>query len=370
MNSLLAAESDLEAHVGNGKSNPPADIVLIGCGAVGRLFYQPALLELSRCGELRVAALVDPAESTRAVLGERYPEAQSVSALENAGAPAGSLAIIASPPRLHAEHTLAALARGWHVLCEKPMATTSVDCEKMIRAAAISRRLLAVGHYKRFFPASAYLRELIQEKTLGPLRSFNIQEGGPFRWPAASPSFFRREETPGGVLLDIGVHVIDLLLWWLGEPAAFEYSDDAMGGLEANAVLDLSFTTGTTGRIQLSRDWTTRQLYHFEFEHGTVDWTVNQANGLTLKLNGLGRLAGTLVNSEDLPAYTNPQSFIAQLQNVLGAMRNEQALLVNGREGARAVQLIEACYSRRQLLAQPWLEPAELGRARQFTGVT
>jgi len=134
-------------------------------------------------------------------------------------------------------------------------------------------------------------------------------------------------------------------------------------------VLKLSYTTGTTGRIQLSRDWSTRQLYHFEFEHGAVDWTVNQANGLTLKLNGLpARLAGTLVDSSGVPAYTNPQCFIAQLQNVLAALRGEEPVLVNGHEGARALQLIEACYARRRLLAQPWLEPVETLRAHQLTG--
>lgn len=365
--SLLAPAGTVHPHNENTYQAPP--LVLIGCGAVSRLFYQPALTELTRRRELRVCALVDPSLEARTELGRRFPDAQKVLSMDDVDAPSGSLAVIASPPRFHADHALEALARGWHVLCEKPMATNFPDCEKMIRAAALARRVLAVGLYKRFFPTSVYLRELIREKTLGSLHSFNIEEGGPFHWPAASPSFFRRQETPGGVLLDIGVHTLDLLLWWLGEPADFEYADDAMGGLEANAILHLSYATGTTGRIQLSRDWPTQQLYHFEFENGTVDWTVNNANGLTVKLNGMPtRLAGTLVNFDGIPAYTNPQSFIAQLQNVLATIRCEESAVVNGHEGARALQLIEACYARRRLLEQPWMEPGETERARQLSG--
>jgi predicted dehydrogenase len=364
MNSLLSPVSAPAA-----SPVPPASptpVILIGCGAVSRLFYQPALLEVSRRNEARLAALVDPVEMARTSLLDKFPSAQSVADLDDVEAPEGSLAVIASPPRFHAVHTRAALKRGWHVLCEKPMATTHADCADMTQAADSAGRILAVGLYKRFFPASEYLRELCRGQVLGGLRSFDFQEGGPFNWPAASPSFFIRRETPGGVLLDIGVHVLDLLLWWLGDPASFDYADDAMGGLETNAVLKLAYASGARGKIHLSRDWVTRQRYTFEFEKGTVEWTVNQANALTVRLAGLPPLQGTLVNDLAIPAYTNPQCFIAQLQNVLAAIRGETDIRVTGRDGERVTRLIEECYANRRLLDQPWLEPDEAARARQL----
>ncbi len=345
---------------------PAAPLVLIGCGAVSRLFYQPAILELNRRAEVQLVGLVDPIEAARTSLREKSPAAQSVADMKEIDAPAGSLAIIASPPRFHSAHCLAALGRGWHVLCEKPMATTASDCAAMTLAAETANRILAVGLYKRFFPSSEYLRELCQGGALGRLVSFDLQEGGPFNWPAASPSFFVKSETPGGVLLDIGVHVLDLLLWWLGDPASFDYADDAMGGLETNAVLKLSYASGTKGKMHLSRDWATRQRYCFEFEKGTVEWTVNQANAITVQLKGLSSLQGTLVDSLAVPALTNPQCFIAQLQNVVAAVRGEAEVRVNGRDGERVTRLIERCYAKRRLLAQPWLEPAEAARAAQF----
>jgi predicted dehydrogenase len=185
-------------------------------------------------------------------------------------------------------------------------------------------------------------------------------------WPAASPSFFVKSETPGGVLLDIGVHVLDLLLWWLGDPASFDYADDAMGGLETNALLKLHYANGAKGKMHLSRDWATRQRYSFEFERGSVEWTVNQANAITVKLKGLPALQGTLVDSLAVPAYTNPQCFIAQIQNVAAAVRGQAEVRVNGRDGERVTRLIESCYANRHLLSQPWLEPAEAARALQL----
>lgn len=346
--------------------HPPLPVVLVGCGAVSRLFYAPTLRALEAAGWLRVAGLVDPVESARHRLAHDFPDAGTAATLAQADAPRGSLAIIASPPRWHAEQSLAAFARGWHVLCEKPMAATSAEGDRMIAAARAADRLLAVGHYKRFFPSSHCLKFLCGPAApLGALRSFTIAEGGPFTWPAASPVFFQRRETPGGVLLDIGVHVLDLLRWWLGEPDDFSYADDAMGGLEANACLTLRFGA-VTGRVQLSRDWATAQAYRFVFEHGTVGWKVNDANGLSLTLDGLPWALQGILRDAAGAAATNPQSFIAQLQQVITATRSRAPLLVDGAEGVRALRLIEACYARKQLLPQPWLGGAELANARQW----
>ena len=107
---------------------------------------------------------------------EKFPHAAAVADLAGVQAPAGSLAIVASPPRFHAAHTQAALERGWHVLCEKPMATTPAECAAMTHAAEAANRILAVGLYKRFFPSSDYLRVRSQGRTLGRLLSFDLQE--------------------------------------------------------------------------------------------------------------------------------------------------------------------------------------------------
>jgi predicted dehydrogenase len=192
------------------------------------------------------------------------------------------------------------------------------------------------------------------------LREIEIAEGGKFVWPAASASFFRRSETPGGVLLDSGVHALDLLRWWLGEPADFSYQDDALGGLEANAVLRATWPGGVRARVRLSRDWATENAYRFTFARGTVRLRVNDANRLELRMPDWPEtMAVELRDENGAPAATHAQSFILQLRDVVHAVRDGRAPAVAGEEGAAALRWLEACYARRTPLQMPWLGPEE-----------
>lgn len=336
----------------------------------------PALRALQNAGLLRVSGIVDPAVTARETVARSFPRAGQTAALDQTTAPPDTLAIIASPPGFHASQTISALERGWHVLCEKPMASSVAECMDMVTAAHHSDRLLAVGLYKRFYPASRYLYSLCHDWLLGPLISFSVQEGGPFRWPAG-PSFFDRTQTRGGVLFDIGVHVLDLLNWWLGEPAEMRYADDAMGGLESNAFIRLRYPGGALGQVHLSRDWATPQQYRFVFERGIVIWKVNDANGLTVQLTGAPASLQSILSTPEVeppapaeprPLETNAQCFLLQLCNVIGAIAGEERLLVSGEEGMHSLRLIEQCYASRTLVEQPWLTPEEATRAHELSG--
>lgn len=353
----------------------PPRVILVGCGAVARQFYVPALRALQNAGLVRVSAIVDPSVTARESIARSFPKTGQAASIEQTTAPAGTLAIIASPPGFHSSHTISAFERGWHVLCEKPMASTVSEAEAMVTAAQRHQRLLAVGLYKRFFPSSQYIRSLCRDWGLGPLTHFTIEEGGPFRWPAG-PSFFDRSQTRGGVLFDIGVHVFDLLSWWLGEPAQVQYADDAMGGLETNAFVQLKYPGGAQGRVHLSRDWATAQQYRFVFERGIVTWKVNDANGLTVQLaSAPAAVQGMLITPQGetpfpvdtRPMDTNAQCFILQLANVVAAIAGTQTLLVPGEEGLHSVKLIEHCYAHRTLVEQPWLTPTENAQAQEFS---
>jgi predicted dehydrogenase len=343
-------------------------VVLVGCGAVSQQLYAPALLQLEKSGLAQVVALVDPSAPARARLAERFPKAQIFATLEAVTKiDRGALAIIASPAVYHRDQALAAARCGWHILCEKPLAATSADAAKMISAAEDAGVQLGVCHYRRFFSAARALKELCSGRSpLGQLMRFNVNEGGVFDWPAASTALFRPEETPGGVLLDLGVDVLDLLVWWLGAPLDHVYADDAMGGLEINARLTLRFGAAT-GNIQLSRDSATANRYTFEFARGRAVWTVNDANHLVVEMQGLPfTLRSHLVDQQGQPTENHPQSFLSHLRQVVVALRDGGLLPVEASAGARVLQLIENCYARRRLLPQPWLTTDEDHAARRL----
>lgn len=361
------------------KTSNPIPVIVAGCGAITKFFYASALAYLESRGIVRVAALCDPNAVNRAAVGASFPEALSLSQLEDAPLNDGMLVVVASPPKLHASQAIFALERGCAVLCEKPMAASLADARAMEETAARTGRPLAIGLYRRFFRGAKAIKNLVTSQRLGPVVSFEVEEGGPFRWEAASDSFFRPEITPGGVLYDTGVHTLDLLLWWFGEPAELEYWDDSAGGLEANCELQLRYHAGFGGEVRLSRDWATKNTFRIDFAQGSVTFSPSEAGQLAAKLNGLDAVfAGDLLPERDdgLTLHRtgeeegSPQAFIRQLLDLVSAIRTDQSVQVPATEGIRSLRLIDECYRHRRPLAQPWLTADEFaGFARLAKGV-
>ena len=346
----------------------PCRIALLGCGAVSELYHAPALQHLEAEGTAKLVAVFDPDAGRAARFCAQFPSAVSYpdeSFLQKAPL---DLAIVASPVSSHEAHSIRALEAGIAVLCEKPLAATTQAADRMIAAALKHQRILAVGLLRRFYSNVQFTRQVIQNKTLGSVTSFSIQEGGPFNWPARSDSFFRKNTAGGGVLLDLGVHVLDLVVHWFGEPQELTYADDAMGGLEANCRMELSYSAGFKGTVQLSRDWETSNLYVIEFERGTLKLRAGEAGQVELQLNNSSLLLeGFLKDCAGLDspvgavssASTFPQAFLAQLRDLIFAVRTAGRPAVSAEEGIRSLRLIEQCYQKRTLLDMPWLTPEE-----------
>ena len=188
------------------------------------------------------------------------------------------------------------------------------------------------------------------------MQSLQIQEGGPFNWPAATPSFFDPKQAGGGVLIDVGVHVLDVLLWWLGEPARITYADDAAGGLEANCRLELGYDRDAIqGTVLLSRDWKTTNCWRLEFERATVVWRVGEANRLEIRPRNSPRWLVSTLEVETavgrLIADSHAQAFTRQILDVVESVEQNRAPRVSGAEGLRSLRLIERCYRERTRLA-------------------
>jgi predicted dehydrogenase len=132
------------------------------------------------------------------------------------------LVCIATPTVLHAPQTLAALANGAHVLCEKPTAMDAGEAARMLAAAEAAGRLHMIDHELRFNPNRARIASLIAEGALGEVRHVVITTIGP-AWndPASRPKgdWWSLAEQGGGRLGANGSHQVDLLRWWLGEVA-------------------------------------------------------------------------------------------------------------------------------------------------------
>lgn len=128
--------------------------------------------------------------------------------------------IITTPHSLHADLIVAAALAGKHVFCEKPLTLTRVDALRAVRACADARRVLAVGHDKRFWGSMSALREIAAAGTLGDIlhvegHSSNENSNG-------FTAEWRRQpaETPGAGMTGTGIHMLDALIGIAGPLAA------------------------------------------------------------------------------------------------------------------------------------------------------
>lgn len=356
--------------------NETVKVAIVGCGAVSQLYYTPALQELEKNELLQVKALFDPNTDSVAQLNKSFPAANTIKDLVEISSNNIDLAIIASPPRFHAEQTIRLLKSGVSVLCEKPMAGTVAESEAMIEAAAAASGILAIGLFRRFFPATQTIHKILSQKVLGEVKYFYFSEGGYFQWPVQSPAYFQKSTAQGGVLLDIGVHLLDLMIWWLGEPVEVIYSDDAMGGIDVNCRLQCKFAEGFTGEVRLSRDCDLPNRYVIHGTKGWLCWDVNEADKIQMGFEGSRFVINAQLHdmgTQNLfptlgqPSFNFEQSFASQICNVVAAMRGTETLIVSGEEGIGSLRMIEYCYRHRTLMPMPWLGEAELARAQQLS---
>jgi predicted dehydrogenase len=123
------------------------------------------------------------------------------------------------PNFLHAPVSIAALERGLHVLCEKPLARTVAEGEQIAAAVARSGRVFMMALNNRFRPETLALKALVDAGGLGEIY---YGKAGWLRraWnPIVRGWFTNRAQSGGGPLIDLGVHMLDLAFWYMGNPA-------------------------------------------------------------------------------------------------------------------------------------------------------
>jgi predicted dehydrogenase len=355
---------------------PPVRIAIVGCGAVSQELHAPSLVALERRGLATVAWISDPSPTSVDAMSALFPQARTCPSLDGVADAGCDVALVASPVSMHGVQTIRCLEAGLHVLCEKPIALTSAEADRMIAASKATGRLLAVGHVRRFFTASQWIREAVTTRRFGKPRGFTAIEGGAFAWPAKSAGFFDRSTNGGGVLIDNGIHALDLLIWWFGDPVGIAYRDDAMGGIETNCRVDMDFGD-FTGSLQLSWDFQTPVVYRLEFEHAWIKWQPYTATRLELGFPGMDHaLEADLVPAD--PRLMAPratprwpdyfEAFLPEWMNFLAAVRGQEDLVVPAAEAVKSLQVVENCYRQASFLEPPWFSDRERTEARRRRG--
>ena len=161
--------------------------------------------------------------------------------------------IVAAPNHLHPELTIKVASAGKHVFCEKPMALTVADCNRMIAATRKNRVKLMVGHVLRLFPLFATAKKIIDGGALGEISSISLRRLA--RLDLES-SWRKDKGLSGGGLFEVSVHELDFMRYLAGEvEEVYCLMDNHIPGeidYEASASVSLRFANGAVGNLNSS----------------------------------------------------------------------------------------------------------------------
>jgi UDP-N-acetyl-2-amino-2-deoxyglucuronate dehydrogenase len=260
---------------------------------------------------------------------------------------------ICTPHDLHAPMAIAAAQAGKHVLCEKPMARTTAECDAMIDACERAGVTLSVVFQSRFEPLSLQLKRLIDEGTLGRIvwnsanttwyRTDDYYRSGPWRGTWAQEG--------GGVLINQAIHAIDLMLWLTGMPDRITAQTRTLNHtieVEDGAIATLEYADNRLGLIQA-----TTAAYPGYAERIEVYGTLGSA----IYHKGEGRLEWHLLDPREdhmleaniSSGAANPMDITAAghaavFQDFAEAIRQGSHPAIDGAEGRRSVEVVEAIY--------------------------
>jgi predicted dehydrogenase len=326
-------------------------IAIVGAGMVARYHAQAIaatpgarLVAVSRSDASRAAAAAAefgvPCETDYAALLAR-PDVDAV--------------CICTPSGAHAVQTIAAARAGKHVLVEKPMALTTADADAMIVACAQSGVRLGVALQRRTEPAYQAVHAAVANGSLGsPVlglalipyhRTQAYYDSAPWRGTWA--------EDGGGALMNQGIHIADLLVWFMGDVEevqartatvshAIEVEDDLTASLrfKSGALGSILATTaaapGFPHRVEV---YGTRGGVQLEAE-AVVRWEGEAAPAIDASLRPGAAAAG----AGSSPTGLAPTGHARILADFVAAIREGRAPLVPGEEGRRSLALVLAVY--------------------------
>jgi len=325
---------------------------MLGSGAVTNVLYRPALQELR--DEIELAGVADLNRDSAKGLLKEFPAAAFFTHYHRLLQELRPDAVIVALPHfLHKPASIDALRMGIHVFCEKPMAISSAECDQIEAAVRETGGVFSVNLTRRQFPSVREIKRLIECGALGGLTSFDVTEGAPYGWPAMSFSFFDRNISGGGVLMDSGVHTLDLLQWWLGQIEVAEFFDDAApNGVECDCVAELR-VAGARGTLRMSRSVELPNVYRLQFERGWIEWDHDDATRFRFSSDGQTAIDATV---ECAARWAGGSRFtfalVEQLRAFARACRGQWTTgLALASEARKSVDIITRCYAQRKELA-------------------
>jgi scyllo-inositol 2-dehydrogenase (NADP+) len=233
----------------------PIRTAVVGFGISGKVFHAP-LIAADPGYSLDVIVTADPVRAAEAA--RLYPDARIIQTPETLFALAGDLdlVVLGTPPLTHFDLAATAIARGLHVVVDKPFVTTAAEGEALIARASDAGVQLTVFQNRRWDADFLTLQELLREGTLGEVRTFESR----FEWWRPEGFGNWRDSATlaegGGILNDLGAHLIDQAIQLFGAVTesygeTANYGPDPSGA-DTEAFVSLLHESGVRSRLWMN----------------------------------------------------------------------------------------------------------------------
>lgn len=268
---------------------------------------------------------------------------------------------VCSPNGLHAEHSIKSLNKGFHVLCEKPMAISVHDCGEMIKASERANRRLFAIKQNRFNPPVAAVKEAIEKGVFGKVYSVHLSCYWNRNNDYYANSWKGTKDLDGGTLFTQFSHFIDLLYWLIGDvkrayALTRNFAHKDIIEFEDTGVVSLEFYNGVLGSV-----------------HYTVNsFKQNMEGSLTIfGEKGTVKIGGRYLNEleyqsiqdfefKDLPEGNKPNNYGQYIgsmsnhglvyENLIDVLQNSGSINTNSFEGMKTVEIISKIYESAKML--------------------
>ena len=244
--------------------------------------------------------------------------------------------IITSPHHVHEEHCVAAFEAGKHVLLEKPISRNLEEARNIMAAAEKSGKIGMIGFCQRFDGRYSHIKSMLDKGELGELLSARIDHYQNFN-PAQGSWWRSEEKVGGGAVIGSGVHRLDILRWYFGEPIsvyakAVKMSERLEAEACAHAVIE--FDSGVIANFSIN--WAVYGHHYYE------GFSVAGKKGSIIVENGVMMSSFDMQSGEVKPVEIPPCQ--SMYEHFADCILNNKQPLTTLEEGYKTQRLVRAIY--------------------------
>lgn len=342
-------------------SSKPIRFAILGAGMVAN--YHRQAIEANARGGARLVAVGHYNPGRFADISAKFG-APCLTEAEILANPEVDVVCICTPSGQHAAQTIAAAQAGKHVLVEKPMALNLIDADEMIAACEQAGVRLGVLLQRRAEPLFAQVLRAIRAGDLGDLTLGLVTI--PYQRPQA---YYNQADwrgtwalDGGGVLMNQGIHLVDLLIWYMGDPVQIQASADTLHRaieVEDTLAATLRFNNGALATITATTANSPGFPHRVEL-YGTkggiqiegesvIRWNLTDPDGAAVSPPAGGHQADQAGAGGD-PRGIAATGHIAIFKDFIEALREERSPQIDGAEGRRSLAVVLAIYRAAGLL--------------------